>query len=206
MQKTPEGNPPIEQTTTERNPQQNETWFAKHIKKMRDSQEKTNTLGKGSKKLVLQNKTNPEQAIGIFHHTDMDNKEKEARQAKKRFYINKILHLLFPENIPDIHLATSQPKTIIVDKISGEEVEKYHILSRAKALIIIHKLSKLGVLVDQALFNFMKSKNGVFYIDDFYHACVTENRNFLKAIDKLEPAKRELALKYLERLRTAGEN
>lgn len=174
---------------------------------MKINEENLKFLGKGIEKKVYENPHNPERAVGVFHVLRPESQE----TIKARFYLTKIIHLLFPKNIPDMHSVTSDPKTIEVDKIDDDGslpaenlkrfVPNYHSL--------VEKLYDLGLAFDHADVNYKFDKKGDFYyVDSFlpWHSRAPEEPPFLhieklKAeIEKLDPAKKELALGYLDRL------
>lgn len=68
-------------------------------------------IGEGKEKLVYADPENPEKVIAEFKEGES---EETAQSLRGRFYFTKILHMLFPKNIPDIHLAAKNGKSVIV--------------------------------------------------------------------------------------------
>lgn len=58
-----------------------------------------NQIGRGARKTVFESNEDPEKLVANFHDL------KSNDQVKSTFYLGKIAHILFPDNIPDIHAA-----------------------------------------------------------------------------------------------------
>ncbi len=135
-------------------------------------------LGRGREKVVYTDPDNESRVKGIFH----EYKKEGVEKIKGRFYLTKILHILYPDNIPDIHLAASNPHMIIIDKVDDQiAVTKQQLgkLGKDKHLadelqeelkelnerVAYHKrevskpLGNLGVTVDSAPGNFTLDAN-----------------------------------------------
>ena len=78
-------------------------------------------IGSGSEKRVFEDLENEDRVIGVF---DNENRPETPQQVKARFYLTKILHLLLPKNIADMHWATSEPRTIQSDKLEHSRLHK----------------------------------------------------------------------------------
>ncbi len=66
---------------------------------------------KGLQKTIKVSPRNPDRVIGTFHG------EAPSREyVKARHYLTKILALLFKENIPQIHMSSTHPHRIEVDR------------------------------------------------------------------------------------------
>ena len=74
-------------------------------------------IGVGGEKKVYQDPKNPDRVVGIFR----EHIEETPNQIKARFYLTKILHLLFPKNIPDMHWAGSEPNAYQADRKEHDE-------------------------------------------------------------------------------------
>ena len=178
---------------------------------MKINPEKLKKIGAGSEKRVYENPNNPDQAIGIFHEYITESSEK----IKARFYLTKISHLLFPQNIPDIHLAASDPHAIVVDRIkdkdmSGRNYGKFYAAIDEFNL----KLKSVGInWIDNYYKNFIfDEQDRLFYVDSFDPWVIIGETNKNKsepsfdkeklesALQNLEDEKRELGLSYLKRL------
>lgn len=139
-------------------------------------------------------------------------------QVKARFYLTKILHFLYPQNIPNIHLAASEPHALIMDRVRGKESDPSD--EDAKINDLYEELDSLGVHLDFKHWNFLKTKKdggeeNLMYVDSFdaYKIFYDKGGNPVR-IDRwyladalgeaiktnLSGDKRERALKYLERL------
>ncbi|MBI3633953.1 MAG: hypothetical protein HY226_06740 [Candidatus Vogelbacteria bacterium] len=181
-------------------------------------------LGRGREKIVYADPDNKKLAKGIFHEYKTESIEK----VKGRFYLTKILHMLYPKNIPGIHLSASNPHMIIVDKVDDQianikEQLGTHVMEKniAKDLTeelgeliddisfnkrkIIDGLDHLGVIIDEFPPNFaIDEKNNIKFVDsiDPWHVDANYSSNKLKkAIENLEDAaQKKRALIYLAQL------
>jgi len=82
-------------------------------------------IGVGGEKKVYQDPEHPDRIVGVFKE---DHEEETSNQIKARFYFTKILHLLFPKNIPDMHWAGNEPNAFSSAKV--EHDENHHVLRR----------------------------------------------------------------------------
>lgn len=168
-------------------------------------------IGSGSDKTVFTDPSNPEKAVGIFHPSV----EETPLQARGRFFLSKILHILFPENIPNIHFSGHNPKAIITTKIHhGVPVET----SKEEKSDLVKKLKSVGLMVDDVSDNIIRSEDGhIVYTDNqapWYIYNFPERKTKEKtydtekinaAIEQLPTEKREQALTYLSQLEAAYE-
>ena len=141
-------------------------------------------IGLGSEKIVYQDRNDPDKVIGVFEEWE----KKTPNQMKAMFYLTKILHLLLPKNIPDMHWAGSESRAYQSDKVehddrhkvlnsgmSGtvnlpiEEIEK-SIEDDSAVRELQKELEKLGIKsLDYAPVNYsMDSKGNILYLDTFY--------------------------------------
>jgi hypothetical protein len=65
--------------------------------------EKREQVGEGNDKKVFADIQNPEEKVSVEFREKLSDD-----QIKSSYYFNKIAHLLFPENIPDVHIAGNQ--------------------------------------------------------------------------------------------------
>lgn len=91
------------------------------IKIMKKNWEKTisgteEPMGEGAEKKVYQNRHHPERVLGVYKHPESPNR------VKARYYLTKILHILLPDNIPDIHLSSSEPNAVVREKVNLDEL------------------------------------------------------------------------------------
>jgi hypothetical protein len=64
-------------------------------------------IGEGGEKNVFQDPIDPKNKVRIEFKHGM----KDVNQIKGRYYLQKIIHLLFPKNTPDIYLAGAKPNS-----------------------------------------------------------------------------------------------
>lgn len=171
--------------------QQKLTGFEKWIKKIGEQDK----VGSGAQKRIYIHPDNPQKIVGVFHA------DQSIYSVKERFYINKILNLLYPDNIPDIHLAASQPSVLVIDRIMGKEINPWNLKHQLLKILIRRRLQKIGILIDDNSCNFMADQDGkVFYIDGFIGNFRWNKEKLLKKIDKLHSEEKRRALSYLGRI------
>ncbi len=179
-------------------------------------------IGEGYNKKVYQDHENPDKVVGI-----LDSETETPNQIKARYYLTKILHLLFPKNIMDMHGVASQPNSYQADK--GEHDELHTILNTGDDGIVsydeAHKMVEsdpelknlaegmdaLGVPIDDYPHNFSHDSEGnILYLDTFeawrrYDSGKIDLwfkfDSLDKALAKLPEDDRAKGEKYLSRLR-----
>ncbi|MDP3770427.1 MAG: hypothetical protein Q8R40_05845 [bacterium] len=146
-------------------------------------------IARGTEKKVYEDADDPEKVIGLYHMPAMS-----KERVKAQFYLTKILHMLFPKNIPDIYLSASDPHVVRKEKISTDVthkiIQKWYepgadrrnisedehrklddvtgaIYSDPKYMEFITDLDKLGVHIDSYVTNFTRDSEGnMIYLDD----------------------------------------
>ncbi len=84
-----------------------------------------NPIGLGGEKKVYNDKTNPDRVIGLYRPAETrEGYPTTERQVKARFYLIKIAHLLFPQNIPDAQFSYSKPNAMARTKVDLSEDHK----------------------------------------------------------------------------------
>ena len=92
-------------------------------------------LGEGSEKKVFVDPDDKRYAKGIFH----EELEESPNKIKSRFYLTKILHILYPKNVPDIHMSASKPNMLVVDRVEHDKAQQIHKeIIRVNDMIVIH--------------------------------------------------------------------
>lgn len=163
-------------------------------------------LGRGTEKDVFEDPDNPDRVIGLYRREN-----DSERKTKARYYLTKILNLLYPEYIRDIHAAYSDPKMTISSRVEStllRKVKSFFKIEPANNIhLIIARLSECGVWCDHASCNFMYDKNdNLIYIDSFDPWSRIDLRaNFSvdrlkEAIQHLDETDRKRAEIFLERL------
>jgi len=144
----------------------------------------------GLEKTVYADPEDPEKIIGLYRLSN-----KSAERMKEIFYITKILHLLFPKNIPNIHLGTSEPNMVKKQRIETDEIHgiiqgarerlletslrdiardsrkindtKDKIYQSGKYKAFLNAVGTLGVSIDEAAINYSFDREGnIIYLDD----------------------------------------
>ncbi|MDP2598857.1 MAG: hypothetical protein Q8P49_03450 [Candidatus Liptonbacteria bacterium] len=168
-------------------------------------------LGSGAEKRVYAHPDNPEKVIGAFRK----GLEENPNETKARFYFNKILHILLPNNTADVHMASSKiffaERKRLIGRIKTEESggsdkdydQDYYDLCK--------KLENIGVQYDGADVNFQYDDSGnLIYVENqrpwrswLRNGKISpyfDREKLFAAIQGLEPRSKERALVYLERL------
>lgn len=163
-------------------------------------------LGRGAHKTVYAHPTNEHLAVAVYR-----NKEVLPPPFAERFYTRKLMHLMYPKNCPDIHLSTSEPELIVLDRVTPEKESPLVRWMRAatdpirRNLLARDMRRNLGLWIDNNSVNFMRDARGnLVYVDE------PTNRLDVRPFDrpKMEAAlKRRLkgedlrrAITYLDRI------
>ncbi len=119
-------------------------------------------IGEGAEKIVYRHKHDKEKVVGVFHKKYYT--KETVRQIKSRFYLTKLLHILYPKNFPDMHLAASDPQMVIVDYVEGKPVD---FGDRGKIFAFNKKFSdEIRVDMDGMSGNYQKDQAGnLIYVD-----------------------------------------
>ncbi len=176
-------------------------------------------LGAGEEKKVYSD-DNPKKVIKTFEgpHFSKDTEYKDIyrseRFVKVQYYLGKIAYLLFPENVPNIHLVSAaepNPQTINervnIDKESSRNMYEE---PRPGHHSIKNKLLNAGLGVDRSFNNYIVDDKGrIQYIDAFNgwsddgYGRAKKDFNFFELhntiLSELEGAKKRKALAYLKR-------
>lgn len=159
-------------------------------------------LGSGGEKDVYVNQENPDRAVGMFN----EGRDETTFQIKGRFYLTKILHLLYPKQIPDIHLAASDPHMIEVDRvIIGKKFNDRDKKAEMDRDLLTKKFENLGVIPDYYRTNFGYDQEGnLVYLDSVDpfqgNECFYDPEKIKAALEQLENDKKEQGLVFLKRL------
>ncbi|MDP3948747.1 MAG: hypothetical protein Q8Q17_02240 [bacterium] len=89
-------------------------------------------IGEGRKNIVYLDPLNADHVIAFSKAED----KTSPNIVKGRYYLGKILHLLFPDNFADVHISSSEPEATVRQNLNLEdtyvELQKLAIESRAK--------------------------------------------------------------------------
>ncbi len=172
-----------------------------------------NKIGQGAQKKVYSYPDDPQKVMSVFKE-DIDTSTDPP--AQQRYYTQKILHLLFPNNIPDIYLAASNPNMLVLERVepikeSFLQKALHSVTNPIARKLFERKLDKAtGLGLDNSHgFNFIHSKSGSFmYVDDVIGRLADEysKERVSKAINQnLRGEEKERALAYLGRLESYEE-
>lgn len=173
---------------------------ASELPVIRDSLD-SDVVGIGGEKTVVNHPYDSEKVVSIVEKSKYD-----SLDANSRYHIQKILHMLFPTEIPDVHAAYTEPNSLITQKIPEKPQVGGNSSSMETRLAFYHKLANVGIEIDMARQNFINDPNdNLYYVDN--PAFISKN------IDKLEKAiaenltgkNQEEALRHLERIKGQAE-
>ena len=122
----------------------------------------------------------------------------DVEGMKQIYYSAKLMHLLLPDNIPDVRLLGTDPPVMIVEKVTPKEfIGGYGPVGPQMALI--DKAWDLDVAMDEHDPNFIMDVDGhMKYVDRF--GLPKKSHRLEKAISKIkDPAKRKAAMRYAQR-------
>lgn len=126
-----------------------------------------NKIGKaGGEKTVYELQNDPKKVVGFFH----ESVKETPNIIKARYYLTKIIHLLFPNNVPDMHMAASNPHAIISDKVMRSNNPDLPRPTYSQMTEIADRFEQAGVYgLDLAgAENFIRdTSNNIFYVDSF---------------------------------------
>lgn len=213
-----------------RSAEKSKSWGEQFAKRVR----KSPPIGGGAEKMVYPHPENDDEVVALFHkegfksprfgtipHPEMN--QLERNRYKRQFYLIKILHALFPENIPDISLVATEPRMMIRDKVDfkkGKNGEQKTLSLKQKLgdkRKLVRALMQLGVPFDaDRASNFVTTTtDGVSYLDTFFfeasHGKMVHRyrQDELLLADKLQESvkknlegdEQQTALHYIERFR-----
>lgn len=166
--------------------------------------------GTGVEKIVYEFGSDKVVSLLAPHSPETASKDYSPDALKRTFYQRKLLHLLAPECVPDIHLAGTAPPILVLERVqrpAGKaeflkaiDLRKQKIQNGERPL---SALFALGVGIDPTGDNIILAKNGsTVYVDNPTGAM---NKDVLEeAIAELPELKRRKALKYMDRLESLG--
>ncbi len=126
---------------------------------------------------------------------------------KASFYLTKLVHSIFPNNIADIRSACSEPFFEIRQRIIYIDYAKDYVKRKE---LIDSVLEKTGYRLDTNYKNYLVDQSGnIVYCDvflPFYSSGIGHGRfdmpKIAVSIDELPNDKKDIATKYLKRLET----
>ena len=181
-------------------------------------------IGEGAEARVFRSAERPNIVEKVFKYPD------SPERIKGQFYLTKILHLLFPKNIPDVHRATSQPRTIHTEFVdlddSHKKLSEYLIQRRQKGspdpvmetrdvarsremhrdqryISLVKSLEELNPSVDTSTLNYGYDPDGnIIFVDTF---AVWHNRDggIKRAYDPKKLRRKIIKLKDTDKQRRA---
>jgi hypothetical protein len=155
-------------------------------------------LGTGAEKLVYVHPDDEQKAVSLVYEGN-----RTPDNIKRNFYLTKVAHLLAPNQIPDMHLASWALPLRISERVIPPAGLRGCIANASKfvrASLLVRKLDRLGILVDDHASNFVTNQLGsVSYVDNVYIEYGLQTGKVERAVQSLAPANRQRALRYLKR-------
>lgn len=188
--------PPLSET----NRKAKEIAEASELPVIRDSLD-SDVVGIGGEKTVVNHPYKEGKVISI-----VENPKYDTLDAKTRFHIQKILHLLFPTEFPDIHATYSVPNAFVMQKITEAYKPGEVTAPSEKRIDFLNKMQNVGVGIEAVSQNFIADEKGnLFYTDN--PSLFSDDINKLeKAIaENLTGKNQEEALRHLERIKGLAE-
>lgn len=99
-------------------------------------------LGMGSEKVVYPYGDDGDRVVAFIYNSH--DRSTSAGDMKGKFYAGKLLHVLMPENFPDVHMTGSQPPMIIAERINPPENFVLRALAWARRPIANRRLIRRG--------------------------------------------------------------
>lgn len=155
------------------------------------SENEENLIGTGHERRVYEHPRDKEKVVAV----EKNSEQKTVAEAKGMYYLTKIIHLLLPENIPDVHSYQTRPSLSVREKVDlGEshnvlrehviqdrylgglpEDEQSRVLKEHSNIMedvrtedLVTKLDELGLRYDYTGVNFGFDKQGnAKYIEPF---------------------------------------
>lgn len=150
-------------------------------------------LGMGSEKVVYPHVYRKDRAVAIYQNWG----EKPIAELKQIYFTRKLMHLLWPDNIPDAHFVGFDPPRMELDMVTSQPMRDdqfARLYAELKA-----KTGSTGIFLDPKPSNFLLGDDGnLKYVDDF--GLPDDLRGLENEIQKIEdPATRDTALEYASR-------
>jgi hypothetical protein len=148
--------------------------------------EREEKVGRGSEKEVYEHPNDPAKVVAEFRYAE------SPKRLRGRFYLTKILHELFPDNLPDISVAATNPHVVIMERKQLDEahksLQKFNIKGDfvgnfsarykefedkigedRKFKQLKRELAELGIGLETAAMNFgYDDKNNLVYVDSSF--------------------------------------
>lgn len=88
----------------------------------------------GSEKRVYEHPTDPEKIVKTYKTENEDFERVNSNKVRARYYLGKLLHILYPKNFPDINLSSSKPNQVVMERknLDPEHLEIFKIENKAK--------------------------------------------------------------------------
>jgi hypothetical protein len=106
-------------------------------------------IGQGEEKIFFENPDKPNEIIGFYKDKSSS---LSARQIRGSFYLQQILHIIYPGNIPEIHLRASKPPEFKVQlvELGGNDADLKKILNKLyDSTISINEAKKITQLANE---------------------------------------------------------
>lgn len=167
-----------------------------------------NYIGDGAEKTVYRHPDRPDRVVGIFDtqpNSEVEEYEKTPQFIKARYYLSKIVNILYPQHFPVVHLMTQSPMSIEIDYVEHQKPTQPETIRAGEELSRqLHR--EIGLSTDPIEGNFVVTpKNTLVYVDTLRPWRANGQPKFdpIKlrlAVDHLGTEQHEQALSYFRRL------
>ncbi len=166
--------------------------FGRFIEKLKG----TKPIGAGTEKKVFVHPHKPERVLGVYK------RKQGVEAAKDLFYASKIAHLLFPKNIPNVHMVTTQPSTIEKERFNSIKSITWEEWGSQPFRDFRQELSDAGIEIDDDAGNLgYDSEQNIVYKDDIFSDARLNKDRLQKAVEaRLSGEEQRNALNWLERI------
>lgn len=167
-------------------------------------------LGRGREKDVYEDPNDPGRVMGIYREDTGPMAEaldpKTPERMKALFYLTRIAKLLFPHNIATVKQTTTEPPTVIKERVHGTPYKGATVGDYAELDELRQQFLDAGLLADGDPANYWHDAEGhLVYIDDLdidQHLETGDWRKIESTVtERLEGAELTQALEYLDRLK-----
>jgi hypothetical protein len=157
-------------------------------------------IGSGAEKVAFNHPYDQDKVVAIYR----DRESLTGKEARMKYWLQKILHLLYEDKIPDIHAIYTSPAAQVVEKINKPTSTlprvRAQVLGGLEKRALGSELIPLGIHIDSNDRNFVFNEKGIpVYVDGFYFSVWADNLR-KKITHELHGSNKENALRYLDRL------
>jgi hypothetical protein len=127
--------------------------------------------------------------------------EQSPQAMKREFYERKLAATILPECVPEIHLASTKPPVLLIDKVIGAPVldDRTKSASEFARKSTVRKFKDIGITIDPYYKNFVIDETGTAVYVDSIDIKTWDIPDIETAIDSLPDIRKQKAQIYLHR-------